>query len=770
MDSCGNDPFGIGDWTVEPSLDRLSRGETQVPLDPKAMSVLSHLAARAGEVVSGDALIASVWHGRPMSDNGVYQCIARLRKALGDDPHAPIYIETIPKKGYRLIAPVAAVAPPDAPPPAQRRGSRPYLPAALGVFAMLVAIAGITLDRADRPRNDPGQAGIRTLAVLPFSRSGQHPADGISGHAVAEEITNRLSKASPLRVIAYRSASRFSDRNLDVAAAARQLKADYLLVGDLLPQGAGIRIEARLLDASGAELLKFDDSPQQAADTLLTAPGELAQQVADRLGIHLDPELAVSCGGTQHLEACRLWLMAQEHLRSQGPEYKTKAIRLLQRALEQDPGYAMAHAGLGAAYLQPSDEIPWPEAKRRADLAIRRALDLNAALAEAIAARGLARMVDPRGPCPPECFNLEGFKAAEADLRRAVELEPGLVDARNRLAWALAGQGRVREAIEQWETALLFDPMNLATINNLAWYTALQGDAGGARSQLKQSLQHAHVPPYVYGTLAGVEEEYGNLDKALRYRRRLLAEVPSSYTAYVTAWVAWDATNLGRFDDAEKLLAENETAPLADEIYPAARQHLLMAQGRMAELEAYGESLVERANDTYARRSEWPRWLLKQLGQGQAVLGHHDQAARYLKQVYADPRAPVDHARLASELDSMHFLGHSLRRLGRTGEADAVLEQSLALIRHSEAQGASFPDLTLAEARAHALQGNTALAVATLRQAVAQGWRGYWSMPSDPRWDSLRPDPEFKEILAKVRDDVEVMAERTPAYVALTTR
>lgn len=110
----GNSPvFLVGPWTVEPDRLRLRNGDQRVSLQPKVMRLLQHLAARQSAVVSHEELLETVWPGRIVEDGAVYQTLAKLRKALGDDCHAPTYIETVPTKGYRLIAPVMPADPAD---------------------------------------------------------------------------------------------------------------------------------------------------------------------------------------------------------------------------------------------------------------------------------------------------------------------------------------------------------------------------------------------------------------------------------------------------------------------------------------------------------------------------------------------------------------------------------------------------------------------------------------------------------------------------------
>src|SRR5438552_10026654 len=130
--------FRVGDWTVEPDLNQLSRQGRAVKGEPKAMAVLLHLAGRPGQVVGGEALLSQVWPSVVVGDDSLTQVVIKLRKALGDDPDRPAYIQTVTKRGYRLVAPVLRLAGTAAPPiPVPRRPYRIRWIAGAAALALL---------------------------------------------------------------------------------------------------------------------------------------------------------------------------------------------------------------------------------------------------------------------------------------------------------------------------------------------------------------------------------------------------------------------------------------------------------------------------------------------------------------------------------------------------------------------------------------------------------------------------------------------------------
>ena len=180
MQEKSNSVFQLGDWLVEPGLNRLSKAGTSVQLEPKSMEVLVYLCQRPGEVVSADEIIDAVWQGRPMGDNPVYKAVAKLRRALGDDAAKPNYIATVAKKGYRLLADVQPVTGASSR-SSNRRGNVSLARRLLPVMAAMLFGVALAATIFWRPQADP----LELRSVSSFSGSHSEPSFAPGGEAIA---------------------------------------------------------------------------------------------------------------------------------------------------------------------------------------------------------------------------------------------------------------------------------------------------------------------------------------------------------------------------------------------------------------------------------------------------------------------------------------------------------------------------------------------------------------------------------------------------------
>lgn len=765
----GGAPFMVGDWTVEPGLSRISCGEEEIYLEPKLIAVLLYLVAHADQVVSSNTLVQEIWDDRPMGDNPVYRCIALLRKAFGDDREHPEYIITVPKRGYRLIAPVTPVASAravGADTQAPALPERPRRLPALMLSAIAVAVAAVALlvlffDSGER--GDTRDGSPLSLAVMPFS-SAVDGAHVVSGSGLAEEVSQQLSEVGGLRVIAHNSVASLNGEDFDIGETAALLDADHLLTGHLQYDDDRLSVQGRLLNTRGETL--WSQTFTAGSDELFSLTHDLVQGVADSLGVRFDPEWVTACGGTRNIAACRQYLMATEQIRNRGEHYKARALELFEEATILDPGFAAAYAGIARIYLLPGDEFPWVDAVREAELAIQRALELDDQSAEAYVAQATVLMKDRRGPCPPACYDLHGYAAAEEAARHAISLSPRSPEAHNILALTLSGQGRLSEAASHYQAALMHDPLNPVVNYNIALSMAYQGDYAGAHRYVREFIdRHPNPPPFMYQALALIDHLYGNFDKSLESLSVLTEGASGPFFDWL---LTENYFNLGLFDRIEGILESREQTAYFDILFATTHQRSLIMQDRLDELDHLTHTLIERAGEQYGAQEQWPRWLQRVLGQNMFWAGHYDQAVSYLTRVHGVDGAYLNHRFIIPELDSLQSLGYSLIATGRVREGNAMIERTLELLDKRRVQGyEGLPELTVVEARAYAMQGRKALAVTTLRRAVAQGWRSFRAVEtSDPRWSSVSEEPDFEALLARVRDEVDQMRARTEFRLA----
>ena len=218
--------FRIGDWTVDSSSCYLSRGEESVKLEPKVMEVLVFLAARPGEVVSREALEGSVWAGTVVGYDTVTGAIQKLRRAFGDNSRQPRIIETLSKKGYRLVTSVAPLVEPPGPvPPVTERSaavsgervlSKPLLVSIAVVLILLVAILTFRPWTAEIKNTSTLPSRPKSIAVLPFDNLSGDPTQDYFSDGITDDLITQLAKLSDLTVIARDSTFVYKGQPVDV--------------------------------------------------------------------------------------------------------------------------------------------------------------------------------------------------------------------------------------------------------------------------------------------------------------------------------------------------------------------------------------------------------------------------------------------------------------------------------------------------------------------------------------------------------------------------
>ncbi len=405
--------YRFGPFTLDAGSYRLFRGADVVPLSPKIIDLLLHLAGRPGTLVSKDALFTALWPDVAVSDNALTQAVSDLRQALGDDAATPTYVQTVSRRGYRFIAPVetAEAAEPEAPP----------------------------IDEGQRPGELPA------IAVLEFANLSTDREFAWLASGIAETVTNDLRSEGTGRIIdRVRVVEAVRRVGSDLSALRQELHLDLAVVGSFQRAADKLRITARIVDVRSGEAV---------ADAKADGPIDQVFDMQDRIVAQFAEALGPAAGRsgrpyreTASLEAYRAFTEGRVRLESLDTSLVTGAIADFERAVALDPRYAVAHVALGNGRFW---QYEMSRAKNHPDQAlltraidhVRRAIELDRDLAEAHAT--LAFLLVSAGR----------FADAVVSARRAVTLEPGYWGHHFRLAHAQWGTERLRtlaRAIEMY--------------------------------------------------------------------------------------------------------------------------------------------------------------------------------------------------------------------------------------------------------------------------------------------------------------------------------
>lgn len=447
--------FRIGEFLVSPALNQISRNGTSARIEPKAMRVLVYLAEHPG-VVSKEQLISAVWPDVFVSEDVLPGCVSALRKTLNDSARQPRFIETIHKGGYRLLVPVervngngAAHVVPEPFKIAEPRGRTRRLAIAIAV----ILTASVLIAAFAWPRHQ-----YDSVAVLPFTDASADSATQYLSDGIAEQVVNDLSQVSTLRVMAWATVCRYHQHDMDVRAVGRQFGVKAILSGTLLRDGDRLVLRTELIDVTRGSQLWGKQYDANAADAPKLQQ-QISQDIASNLRVRLteSEQERIQRHYSASPAAYELYLKGRFFWDKRTKQGLSQAIDYFQQAIKADPDYALAYAGLADSYAllddwgdtAPRDSFP------KARAAAERAIALDDSLAEAHASLAMVR----------EAYDWDWI-GAEQEFKRAIELNPNYATAHQWYGLFLASMGHFTEAEAEVRRARELDP--LSPIVNMA--------------------------------------------------------------------------------------------------------------------------------------------------------------------------------------------------------------------------------------------------------------------------------------------------------------
>ncbi|HEV8692167.1 MAG TPA: winged helix-turn-helix domain-containing protein, partial [Ideonella sp.] len=376
----------VGEWRVDAAGNQLLRNGESVRLEPKSVEVLVVLARRAGQVVAREELLEAVWPGVIVGDDALTQAVIKLRKALGDHARQPTYIETISKRGYRLLAPVSdavgavaggagAVA---SEPTRPRR--RWLLPALAGV-ALAIA-AAVLMPPWLRDRAQVAAPARPTIAVLPLANQSGDPQRDYFADGVTEDIIFALGRFSGLGVISRLAVEPYKAGPANLQAVRRELGARYLVTGSVREADGRLRLGVELSDADRGIVLWSERYEGEGRD-LFGFQERIVKSIVGKLAVKVTraEEQRSAAKPPQSLEAYDLVLRARALVLKSDRVANRQARALLARALQLAPDYAEAYVVFASAETQRSIAHGWTEdptvSIRQAEPYLQRALAID---------------------------------------------------------------------------------------------------------------------------------------------------------------------------------------------------------------------------------------------------------------------------------------------------------------------------------------------------------------------------------------------------------
>jgi len=569
----------------------LLRFQQEIKLRPKSFEVLKFLVENNGRLISKDELITAVWVDTAVTDSSLVQCLKDIRYALRDEGQQ--IIKTVHGRGYIFDREVTDDVPTSQVTTYREEtagvqiiieeeetnghviGPSHWLPAG-GVKAiaahevtsswhlisairkpkwLAISMLSMTVVAASVIYFSRPAAAIDSVAVMPFVNVSGDPNTEYLSDGISDNIISRLSQLPNLRVIALNSVLRYKGKQTDPQTVGRELGVRAVLMGRLVQLGDDITISIELVDVRDNKRLWGQQYNRKFAD-ISGLQTEVAQAISEKLRQQLsgDEKERLTKRYTQSGEAYQFYLMGRYFRRTRTEKGLQKSVECFEQAINRDPNYAPAYAGLAATYalIGYTGISPPKEARRRVEWATLKALELDDTLPDAHSMMSIVRRLDL------------DWSAGEEEDKRALELNPNSADAHQSYAYHLQTAGRFDEAMLHLKRAQELDPLSLiigADIGSLL-YVMRQHDRAIEQLQKITEMDPNFAP--AHNRLERAYLAKGMYEEAITEQKKAIALDPSTGRWGRTADLGYAYALAGKRDEAQKIL---------DDLQELSKQH-----------------------------------------------------------------------------------------------------------------------------------------------------------------------------------------------------
>lgn len=537
----------------------LRKHGVRLRLRGQPLQVLQILLERAGDVVNREELQARIWPADTFVDfdHSLHNAIARIRDVLGDSADTPRYIETLPRRGYRYIGPVEDVAAPrlvtetrDHPTPQlvpvrPSRGNKNLAVVAIAFLA--VALVAFTSWRYLNTKIRV--ASIRSIAVLPLDNLSGDPSEEFFADGMTDQLTTDLAQIGSLRVISRTSVMRYKGAKKSLPEIARELRVDAIVEGSVIRSGRRVRVTAQLVQADNDQHLWAETYDRDLGD-ILSLEGEVAYAIAQQIRAQLTPTQQAQIRKAHAVDATAYdaYLKGRLYFTNEftKPESVKKAQRYFEEAIQKDPDFALAYAGLADTYVYLAFDgaLQKDQAYRSANEALGKALVLDDSIGEAHDTLGLLSSTF-----------VWDWSVADREFNRAIALAPSYSCAHEDRAVFLAAIGRRTEALAEIAKIDQLDYGSSAAHTESSVYYEIRDYPRLIDASKRALLWDANDWSQHYSLAVGYEGT-GKVQEAIEEYRKAIKMSNGSQRPIVA--LAHANAVLGKKSEAKKILQELE--------------------------------------------------------------------------------------------------------------------------------------------------------------------------------------------------------------------
>lgn len=483
--------YEFGVFRIDAAERLLFRGDELIPLTPKVADTLLVLLSNAGRIVGKDELMKTIWPDAFVDEGGLARNISALRKALGEGVDETQFIETLPKRGYRFVAPLKpeAAGPPGT--AAAPVAARPPLaiPRVAWVATALLAILAATAYYLHRSASAAQR--FSSLIVLPLENLSGDPTQDHIADTMTEELINTLTTIQSLRTISSTTAMTYKGSKKPLPQIARERDVGAVVEGSVRLSADQVQIEVRLYDARTEQPLWTGTYPGTLRD-VLKLENEAARSIADEIRVKLTPAEKHQLATSRPVDAAA-WLdysHGRMFWNRRTPEGIAQAIEYFQASIAKDPGYARAHSGLADAWAllgsTGADARPPRDVMPKAREAALKAVQLDPSLAEGHTSLGYILLSYD--------WDLDG---ARRQFEQAIAVNPGYATAHHWYAHYWLAMAQPNKALDEVGKAQLLDPQSLVINAGVGWCLYHAHQYGVAIEQYRTTLKIA--PEFALG-------------------------------------------------------------------------------------------------------------------------------------------------------------------------------------------------------------------------------------------------------------------------------